>query len=92
VAALFDRNRKDLELEATYVHNWQRDPFARGAYSYVAVGGIRARELLAAPLGGTLYFAGEATDTTGDAATVTGALRSGARAAVEVSRQLERRH
>ncbi|HZT02651.1 MAG TPA: NAD(P)/FAD-dependent oxidoreductase [Steroidobacteraceae bacterium] len=92
VAALFDRNRKDLELEATYVHNWQRDPFARGAYSYVAVGGIRARELLAAPLGGTLYFAGEATDTTGDAATVTGALRSGAGAAVEVSRQLERRH
>ena len=90
-ASLFSRSRKDLELEATYVHNWQRDPFARGAYSYVAVGGIRAREVLAAPLGGTLFFAGEATDTTGDAATVTGALRSGSRAAIEVGQHLKER-
>src|SRR6185437_16095782 len=37
-------------------------------------------------------FAGEATDTTGDATTVTGALRSGARAAVEVGRHLESQH
>jgi monoamine oxidase len=91
-AAVFSRNREDLELEAAHVHNWQRDPFARGAYSYVAVGGITAREVLAAPLDGTLFFAGEATDTTGDTATVTGALRSGTRAAIQVSRYLEGRH
>lgn len=77
-----------LELQAAYVHNWARDPYARGAYSYVAAGGGAAREALATPLAGTLFFAGEATDTTGDAATVTGALRSGARAALEVSRHL----
>ena len=76
------------ELQAAYVHNWARDPYARGAYSYVAVGGGDAREVLATPLGGTLFFAGEATDTTGEATTVTGALRSGARAAAEVSRCL----
>jgi len=91
-AVVFSRNSEDLELEAAHVHNWQRDPFARGAYSYVAVGGGSARELLATPLGGSLFFAGEATDTTGDTATVTGALRSGTRAAVEVSRHLEGRH
>ena len=90
-ATLFARSREELELEAAYLHNWQRDPFARGAYSYVGLGGMRAREMLATPLGGTLFFAGEATDTAGDPATVTGALRSGTRAAVEVGRHLQGR-
>ena len=72
------------ELEGAYYHDWQRDPFARGAYSYVGVGGDTAREQLAAPVAGTLFFAGEATDTEGEAATVTGALQSGERAANEV--------
>lgn len=79
------------DVETGHVHNWSRDPFARGAYSYVAAGGVDAREMLARPLAGTLFFAGEATDTTGSAATVTGALRSGARAALEVARHLEGR-
>ena len=38
----------------------------------------------AAPVEGTLFFAGEATDTEGEAATVTGALQSGERAANEI--------
>ncbi|HEU5442939.1 MAG TPA: NAD(P)/FAD-dependent oxidoreductase [Steroidobacteraceae bacterium] len=79
------------ELQAAYAHNWAQDPYARGAYSYVAAGGGKARELLATPLSGTLFFAGEATDTTGEATTVTGALRSGARAALEVNRHLDAR-
>lgn len=77
------------QLEAAFVHNWQRDPFARGAYSYVAVGhNETARRRLAAPLQDTLFFAGEATDTEGEAATVTGALQSGLRAAREVNDSL----
>jgi monoamine oxidase len=77
------------QLEAAFVHNWQRDPFARGAYSYVAVGhNDTARRSLAAPLQDTLFFAGEATDTEGEAATVTGALQSGLRAAREVHESL----
>lgn len=88
-AAVFSLRQNDFEVEGAYLHNWQRDPFARGAYSYVGVDGIRARETLASPLGGTLFFAGEATDTTGDPATVTGALRSGTRAAAEASRHLK---
>jgi monoamine oxidase len=70
--------------DAAYVHDWQADPWARGAYSYVRVGGEGAREALAAPLEDTLFFAGEAADTEGEAGTVAGALQSGMRAAREV--------
>jgi len=79
--------RVDREIESTlegaWVHDWQSDPFARGAYSYVTVAGDKAREQLAAPLRNTLFFAGEAADTE-EAGTVAGALRSGMRAAREV--------
>ena len=74
----------EAELEGAWVHDWQRDPFARGAYSYVVVGGGKARAQLAEPLMGTLFFAGEAADTEGEAGTVAGALQSGMRAAGEV--------
>lgn len=91
VDSVFSGGNAEPELQAAYVHNWARDPYARGAYSYVAVSGGNAREMLATPLSGTLFFAGEAADTTGDATTVTGALRSGARAALEASRHLDER-
>jgi monoamine oxidase len=71
------------ELEVAYAHDWQADPYARGAYSYVAVGGDDARANLAAPVGGTLFFCGEATSTDGEAGTVAGALETGERAARE---------
>jgi monoamine oxidase len=82
------RPQSEFELEAAYLHNWQTDPFSRGAYSYIAVGGSDARRALAEPLEGTLFFAGEATDTEDEAATVTGALQSGERAAREVAERL----
>jgi monoamine oxidase len=71
-------------LAAAWVHHWQQDPFARGAYSYVAVGGHGARRSLAEPLRDTLFFAGEAADYEGEHGTVAGALQSGERAAREV--------
>lgn len=70
---------------AVYLQDWQSDPYARGAYSYVLVGGEGAREELQAPLADTLYFAGEATDTEGEAGTVAGALQSGLRAARQLA-------
>lgn len=73
-------------LEAYYYHDWQHDPYARGAYSYVLTGGAQARAALARPLEETLFFAGEATDTQDESGTVAGALESGARAAAEVQR------
>ena len=71
------------EPRAYLLHDWHADPFARGAYSYVRVGGTGAREELAAPLEDTLYFAGEATDVE-QSGTVGGALASGMRAAKEI--------
>ena len=68
---------------AAHLHDWQTDAFSLGGYSYAAVGGADAFAALAAPLEHTLYFAGEATDDTGQHATVQGALRSGQRAARE---------
>jgi monoamine oxidase len=66
-------------------YNWQADPYARGAYSYVGVGGTGARDELARPVQGTLFFAGEAT-AAGLAGTVAGAIASGRRVAGEVLR------
>lgn len=79
--------RTDIEerLAAAWVHHWQRDPFARGAYSYVTVGGHGARRALAKPLQDTLFFAGEAADDEGEHGTVAGALASGERAAREAA-------
>jgi monoamine oxidase len=79
----------DLLVEA-HTHNWQQDPFARGAYSYVTVGGLGAPAVLAAPLADTLFFAGEAT-AAGESGTVAGALASGEAAARAVLASLERR-
>ncbi|HZX69043.1 MAG TPA: NAD(P)/FAD-dependent oxidoreductase [Candidatus Elarobacter sp.] len=71
------------ELEAVFVHDWQADPWSRGAYSYVATGGGNARTQLAAPVDDVLFFAGEATEGAAEAGTVAGALQSGHRAAHE---------
>jgi monoamine oxidase len=68
-------------LESASLHDWQQDPYARGAYSYVLASGGGARRALARPLLDTLYFAGEATDHRGEAGTVAGALQSGHAAA-----------
>lgn len=74
------------QVNAAYLHNWDADPFSRGAYSYVKVGGEGCQATLAAPLANTLFFAGEHTDTAGHNGTVHGAIASGQRAASEILR------
>lgn len=71
-------------LVATNRHDWQLDPFSRGAYSYVAVGALDAPGKMAQPEADTLFFAGEHTDTTGNWGTVHAALRTGLRAAEQL--------
>lgn len=71
-------------LRAWYWHDWQADPFAHGAYSWVRTGGVDAHTALARPMQRTLFFAGEATCGKGYNATMDGALESGYRAADEV--------
>lgn len=72
------------QMTGCYAHDWSADEFARGAYSYVAVGGAEASRAMAEPVEDTLFFAGEHTDVTGHWGTVHGAMRSGLRAAGQV--------
>ena len=62
---------------------WAHDPFARGAYSHALPGHAGARAVLAAPVDGRLFFAGEATSPN-FFSTAHGARDSGERAASEV--------
>lgn len=71
-----------------YHHNWQSDPYSRGAYSYVLAGGMGAQQELARPLQNRLFFAGEATQSDGHHATVHGAFSSGVRVAEEILQSL----
>lgn len=74
----------EKQMESAYVHNWRGDPFSRGSYSYIPVGGLNAPAELARPVDDTLFFAGEATNTAGHSGTVHGAIASGIRAAQEI--------
>ena len=80
------RARLAKMVVAAHVADWQADPLARGAYSYVTVGNADAPRALARPVEGTLFFAGEATGggAGGVGGTVDAALASGRRAAREV--------
>jgi monoamine oxidase len=85
------RTRADTVRRAirrTWWHNWVRDPYARGAYSYRLIGGKNAWKALAIPEQHTLFFAGEATEE--QSGTVEAALASGRRAARQVSHALSR--
>ena len=71
-------------LMATHKHDWELDPFTNGAYSYVPAGALDAPAAMAEPECGTLFFAGEHTDTTANWGTVHAALGTGLRAAQQV--------
>src|SRR5262249_49871401 len=78
------RSNVDELLESWHFHDWSKDPYSLGAYTYVPVGGLDAREVLGRPADATLFFAGEATATAGANGTVHGAIASGERAAAEI--------
>jgi monoamine oxidase len=66
---------------------WWTDPQARGSYSIVAPGHAEARDRLREPVGGRVFFAGEAL-AGGGAMTVGGATLDGGRAARDVLKVL----
>lgn len=86
LATIFSRPVEEIrsQLLQCLTHNWQKDSCALGAYSYVAVGGVESSRRMSEPALGTLFFAGEHTDTTGHWGTVHAAIRSGLRAAQQV--------
>jgi len=85
LAEILSRRVEELreELIRCSSHDWRRDPFSLGSYSYAAAGGVNAAAAMSEPVEDTLYFAGEHTDTTGHWGTVHGAMRSGLRAAAQ---------
>lgn len=86
LARILRRDRAELEelVEAWYTHDWEEDPYSRGAYSWVISGQTQATAQLAAPVEDTLFFAGEATNLENQSATVHGAIATGKRAAREI--------
>jgi monoamine oxidase len=70
-------------LVSSHMHDWKSDPFARGAYAYLPVDGLKAQQTLARSLANVLFFAGEAMSV-GHIGTVHGAIESGQRAAQEI--------
>jgi monoamine oxidase len=70
-------------LISWHAHDWQADPYSRGAYSYAPAGALNASANMALPVADTLFFAGEHTDS-GHWGTVHGALGSGLRAAAQL--------
>src|ERR1700676_580990 len=73
-------------LEIAYFHDWQADPYSRGAYSYVKAGAGDAPEMLSRPVVATLFSAGEAADITGNNGTVHGAIASARHAVAEITK------
>lgn len=62
------------------MHPWASDPFARGSYSFALTGHAGDRAILAAPVDGRLFFAGEACSPH-NFSTAHGAYESGVAAA-----------
>jgi monoamine oxidase len=83
LSALFGRSI--AEPERVLVTRWSGDPFSRGSYSFIPVGGNGSSyDALAEPVGGRLFFAGEATHRRYPA-TVHGAYLSGLREASRIA-------
>lgn len=77
-------NFLEREMAACYTHDWSRDPFSLGAYSYVSAGGNTAATHFHQPLANRVFFASEASAMGEARGTVHGALHSGERAAKQV--------
>jgi monoamine oxidase len=82
IAALLGNDYR-RKLRPLAESRWAHDPFARGSYSHALPGHAGDRAVLAAPVDGRLFFAGEATSPN-FFSTAHGARDSGERAAREV--------
>jgi monoamine oxidase len=87
IAALLGNDFR-RKLKPLAESRWAHDPFARGSYSHALPGHAGDRAILAAPVDGRLFFAGEATSPN-FFSTAHGARDSGERAAGEVLQALK---
>jgi monoamine oxidase len=71
-------------LDRVHFADWGRDQWSLGGYSYPRAGHLHLGRAWAAPVGPTLFFAGEATGGAEGGGMVSAALDSGRRVAAEI--------
>jgi monoamine oxidase len=54
-----DKNALKSELLGVRIDNWSSDPYALGSYAYTTLGAGDAQKVLALPMAGRIFFAGE---------------------------------
>lgn len=86
LASLFGNNVKRA-IKRSHATRWNADPLALGAMSAAGPGNSDARKILMEPVGGKVFFAGEAVHET-QWGTVNGAWDSGTRAAEAALRRI----
>jgi monoamine oxidase len=74
-------------ITRSHVTRWNEEPWVLGAFSAATPGNADARQVFTEPLGGRVWFAGEAVHAT-KWGTVDGAWESGERAAVAALDQM----
>ena len=86
LASAFGTNVKRL-IKRSHATRWNEQPWVQGGMSAAAPGGADARKVLMEPLGGHVWFAGEAVHEA-QWGTVAGAWESGTRAAEAALRKM----
>ena len=75
-------------LTAFCITNWEKDKYARGAYSYSMIATEEAKKVLNEPIENMLFFAGEALYSGKSGGTVEAALVQGLEVARKVLKTL----
>lgn len=70
--------------EESYVFDWSKQPYTKGAISYPVVSGTGATKTMATPIEDRIFWAGEATALNGNNGTVQGGIESSERAVIEL--------
>ncbi|MBC7827431.1 MAG: FAD-dependent oxidoreductase [Chitinophagaceae bacterium] len=86
LSVIFNLSRETLQskLIGSYIFNWSKNEFAKGAYSYETVQSKNAKRIIMEPTEKTIYFAGEAYHEGPERGTVEAALRNGMETACKI--------
>lgn len=88
-ATQFVRRDFNTNQIISIIQDWSKEEYIKGGYSYpTAAATIDDRKNLGQPIGDKLFFAGEATDVSGDAGTINGALASAERVVEELVKSI----
>lgn len=79
VANIFNKTKEEITqlLTASHIVNWQKDVYAKGAYSYGMIHSEEAKKILNESIQNTLFFGGEALYSGKSGGTVEAALVNG---------------